>query len=103
MVESQIQSYEQTARTSYGDTCEWTENGVRCGWDKAPCDVHYIDYQEHLLAEKVMRKQLNDPKFELPKNHKRENRCIICPNHHKVVHYLDLGLKILEFLPPRVQ
>lgn len=111
-------TYAEIAKRLYGEDCEM------CGWGKAPCDVHHIDYQDHRYFEEEMRKALEEKNMEkfdslqqqalikgfglfntdtkqLPKNNSTDNLAVLCPNCHREVHHYDLGKKILKNIPPR--
>ena len=38
---------------------------------------------------------------QLEKNNQSKNLAVLCPNHHRYVHYVDMGVAILNYLPPR--
>ena len=110
--------YRKLARNLYGTNCEL------CGWGKATCDVHHIDYQEHWSFEKDLRKfddegrteefnelqkmallsgysMYNTNTRQLPKNDGPVNLAVLCPNCHRELHHFDLGIRVLKSLPPR--
>lgn len=107
-----IEVNKRVAREAYGASCEL------CGWDKAPCDIHHIDYQEHMILQENIKhssgkertellelaKSLGFERFRngrLSKNNSLENLVVVCPNCHREIHESDMGKEILEFLPPR--
>ena len=115
-----IKKYAQTGLETYGKKCEFDG----CGWEEATCDVHHINYQEQQDIEKKIRKAVrgnnvelanqlileankkgflffNYDKMELEKDHRSINLAILCPNHHRYVHHVDMGMSILEKIPPR--
>lgn len=59
---SSKKAWSDAARAKYGNKC------MRCGWDKATCDVHHIR-----------------PKCEGGKN-TMENAEVLCPNCHRMHH-----------------
>jgi len=90
-------SYVETGRKTYGTSCEW----IGCGWDAAPCDVHHINYQAHQEQEDEERATKGSTSFQLPKDGTSKNLAVLCPNHHRFLHRIDLGLKVLDYIPPR--
>lgn len=114
-------SYSELALKTYGKSCEYNN----CGWSEATCDVHHINYQEQHEFEKILRyliklsdmesfkttlllakekgfNNFNSVNLQLAKDDRANNLCVLCPNHHRYVHYKDLGLEILNYLPPRL-
>lgn len=97
--------YSEVATRTYGKRCEW----IGCGWDEAGCDVHHLDYQEHNTLETSLRRgeEQETGKYgifidgQLPKNDSSDNLSVLCPNHHRFVHHADLGLTVLDYIPPR--
>lgn len=100
------------AREAYGAACEL------CGWGKAPCDIHHIDYQEHMILQENIKHSngksrtallelatsLGFERFSngrLSKNNNLDNLAVVCPNCHREIHETDMGKEILEYLPPR--
>lgn len=112
--------YSENAKAAYGVTCEW----IGCGWNMGWCDVHHLNYQEHQALEDQMRAcvkkndmntldalqaraltqgygYFNFKERQLPKKDGIENLSVLCPNHHRYIHTIDLGLKALIYLPER--
>jgi hypothetical protein len=112
-----MEDYRKTGKKAYGEVCEFDG----CGWSDASCDVHHIDYQEQQAMERMIRSERDTIEFyrltqfakeqgwgdydrstrQLGKNDDISNLAVLCPNHHRYVHTKDLGLKVLENLPPR--
>jgi hypothetical protein len=113
-------SYVDVAKKTYGASCEF----IGCGWNAASCDVHHINYQEQQTTEKALRQFLIHNKMEpfaqllahavdrgflafdmktrqLAKDDRSQNLAVLCPNHHRYLHTVDMGMKILEYIPPR--
>ncbi len=116
-----MESYSEIATKTYGISCEFNN----CGWDEATCDVHHINYQEQHEVEKLLRylvkvsdmegyksalmkarekgfSAFNTITLQLDKDNRSINLCVLCPNHHRYVHHKDLGMEILNYLPPRL-
>lgn len=112
--------YSVLGMQTYGMKCEFDG----CGWEDATCDVHHINYQEQQEIEKRIRKTVREDsveltnqlileanqkgflffdyeKMELSKDHRSTNLAVLCPNHHRYVHHIDMGMAILEKIPPR--
>jgi hypothetical protein len=112
--------YVDKAKKAYGSKCEF-EN---CGWEDAQCDVHHINYKEQQDYEKTIRKAIKEDDVELTnktimqankrgflffnyqtmqltKDDRINNLAVLCPNHHRYVHSLDLGMDILNRIPKR--
>lgn len=112
--------YNDLGKMTYGKKCEFD----KCGWDLATCDVHHINYQEqhvienkirtaHKMNDSTLKKQLvaqakeqgflsyDDNEHQLEKDNSSKNLSVLCPNHHRYVHFVDMGMKILDHLPPR--
>lgn len=112
--------YRADALQAYGTACEW----IGCGWNAGSCDAHHIDYQEHQEHEDLIRKfsKLEDKTYyiealkeakelgylsydvkekQLEKDNTVHNIAVLCPNHHRFVHTLDLGMKLLDYIPER--
>lgn len=83
--------YETIGRKCYGTACEFDG----CGWSAAPCDVHHINYQEHNRHEVAAREQME-------KDGSSSNLAVLCPNHHRIVHHIDMGLALLQHILARV-
>lgn len=116
-----MEDYRELGIKTYGTKCEFDG----CGWDAAPCDVHHINYQEHQEFEEAIRKAIRmgdhveilaqllaeardrgylsyDRKTgQLAKDNRTTNLSVLCPNHHRYVHTVDMGMDILKHLPPR--
>jgi hypothetical protein len=115
-------SYAEKAKETYGTACEW----IGCGWNQGTCDTHHIDYQEHQEIEDALRFFLRKNNIEsflafekeavekgygrfdkednqLSKNDAKENLAVLCPNHHRYVHTNDLGMKLLWYIPKRIE
>lgn len=115
-----MQSYHDKATTMYGNMCEW----IGCGWHVGWCDVHHIGYKEQQAMEKLIREaydkqdipmymalcsdakkrgwgSYNVKDRNLQKDDKLYNLAVLCPNHHRYVHTVDLGINLLQFIPPR--
>lgn len=115
-----MKSYRDIGILVYGDKCEFDG----CGWNAAPCDVHHINYQEQQKFEKELKKHLmynSTDRFaqvlaeavskgflsydtktgQLSKDDRSINLAVLCPNHHRYVHHVDLGMDILKHIPPR--
>jgi hypothetical protein len=90
--------YTEIGHETYGTKCEW----VGCEWDAATTDVHHINYQQHQKLEDLLRTQKNNSHFQLAKDDDSKNLAVLCPNHHRYTHSKDIGLKILQFLPERI-
>lgn len=107
-------NYAALAKKIYGEACEL------CGWSRASCDAHHIDYQEHLAHERAMRQAIGNPAVlerlqqeafaqgwgyfahgRLPKNDNPRNLAVLCPNCHRWVHDFNIGKDLLDMLPPR--
>lgn len=115
------QGYSLTGRETYGHACEF----VGCGWDTAICDVHHINYKEQQMVEQGIREALksgsknmldfyenrrkefgfgefNKKTNQLPKDDRAKNLTVLCPNHHRYVHTVDMGMDILKYIPKRI-
>ena len=117
-----MENYHDKAIRVYGEKCEW----IGCGWNEGYCDVHHIDYQEQQAAERKFRDLLDNGQKDseewkeleafairhgwgtfdvrsrqLHKNDATTNLTVLCPNHHRFAHTKDLGIKILQYRPPR--
>ena len=115
-----IKRYAEIGIETYGSKCEFN----KCGWEDATCDVHHINYQEQQEIEKKIRRAIKENNVELTnqlileacqkgflffnyetmdleKDHRSMNLAILCPNHHRYVHYVDMGMDILNKIPPR--
>ena len=112
--------YAELGNKIYGSKCEFEG----CGWEEAKCDVHHINYQEQQDIEKRIREAVreNDVELtnrlileaskkgfmsfdyktmELEKDHRSVNLAVLCPNHHRYVHHLDMGMDILKKISQR--
>jgi hypothetical protein len=112
--------YSDLGRKTYGEKCEFDS----CGWDTAACDVHHIGYQEQQDFEKRIRaayKAKDTNTFttlkskarsagyldydafagQLEKDNRSHNLSVLCPNHHRYVHHVDMGMEILNHIPTR--
>ncbi len=115
-----IKKYAILGMQTYGSQCEFGG----CGWKEATCDVHHINYQEQQDIEKRIRSSVKESNVELTnqlileanqkgflffdyesmdleKDHRSINLAILCPNHHRYVHHIDMGMDILKKIPPR--
>lgn len=113
--------YSKAGREAYGEACEF----IGCGWDAAICDVHHINYQEQQMVENGIREALqsgsknmlefyenrrkelgfgpfNKNTNQLPKDDGVKNLSVLCPNHHRYVHTVDMGMDILKYIPKRI-
>jgi hypothetical protein len=112
--------YAEKAKAMYGDKCEW----FGCGWDQGTCDVHHMNYGNHQDMENHLRAYfiMNDMKSfdlmqvvatsmgcglfnfktrQLPKDDRTQNTVVLCPNHHRFVHTIDLKMNIVSYIPKR--
>lgn len=89
-------TYVQVGHKAYGENCEW----IGCGWKSANTDVHHIYYQEHQVLEDEARKTKGEH-YQLPKSILSKELSVLCPNHHRFVHFKDMGKDILQYIPPR--
>ena len=113
-------NYSDYGRSVYGNACEFDE----CNWNDATCDVHHINYQEQQAIEEKIREYKKDNKLEekeklivvakkrgfldydektnqLSKDDRASNLCVLCPNHHRYVHYVDMGKDVLTRIKER--
>ena len=115
-----LKDYSDIAKKIYGTICEYQN----CGWSDAQCDVHHINYQEQHYFEKKIRKDIKEnnqnkanesiiqakekgflffdyKKMQLSKDDRSNNLTVLCPNHHRFVHSIDMGMDILHRIPKR--
>lgn len=104
--------YRQIGLETYGNRCEWCSSYL--------VEVHHIDYQEHQLMENRIRRAVKNQMDltslleeakqkgylewdgkDLEKNNSSQNVAVLCPNHHTLVHRMDVGMKILGALERR--
>jgi hypothetical protein len=121
-MELHISGYSQDGKAAYGHKCEF----IGCGWDAATCDVHHINYREHQMVEDGLReayktgsanmiefyenrrlehgfREYNRNTRQLPKDDRVQNLSVLCPNHHRYLHDIDMGMDILQYIPKRIR
>lgn len=117
-----LPDYSDIAKKVYGNACEF--NG--CGWAEASCDVHHINYKEQQKIERKIRTAIRTgdkdkvtelliyakskgflkfdfSELQLSKNDDPSNLTVLCPNHHRYVHFKDIGMAVLDHIPRRKQ